>query len=190
MFSQWALTAALFAGAGASGWVLHVLDPGDVPAPAPRSPGALRAYMENSVTVEMDDAGRPRRRIAARYMEFHHDDTVALSSPYYVLYRAGGEPWHVRSERGRVSADGDIVWLLGKVDIWRNDGSGARNLEIRTEDLKVLSESGYGETGKPVTIRTPASESKGVGLRAFLDENRLELLSQVRTHADIGSSRR
>ena len=80
-----------------------------------------------------------------------------------------------------MSADGTVVWLLGKVDIWRNDASGARDLDIWTERLKVLPDTEYAETSEPVTIRTPGSISTGVGMRAYLDETRFQLLSQVRT---------
>ena len=137
--------------------------------------------MENFVTIEMDVAGRPRRRIEATYMAYHADQTVDLSQPRYVLYRAEGEPWHVRSESGHVSADGTVVWLLGKVDVWRNDATGARDLDIWSEHLKVLPDAEYAETDEPVTIRTPGSLSTGVGMRGFLGESRFELLSQVRT---------
>ena len=82
------------------------------------------------------------------------------------------------------SPDGSVLWLLGRVDIWRNDASGARDLDIRTGHLTVLTESEYGETTEPVTIRTPTSISSGVGMRAWLGETRFELLSQVRTHVD------
>ena len=180
---QWIVAAVLLAVAGASGWALRTLDSVSLEA-SRRASGEPDAYMERFVTVEMDDEGKPKRRLEADYMAFHPDETTELSNPYYVLYPADGEPWHVRSERGRISADGNVVTLLGRVDIWRNDGSGARDLDIRTGNLKVLSGSAYGETGEPVTIRTPTSTSQGVGMRAWLDERRIELLSEVRTHVD------
>ena len=169
--------------------MLYSLDP-DAPATAPVSADAPAAYMENFVTVEMDDAGKPGRRIEADHLAYHADETVDLSNPRYVLYRAEGEPWRVRSERGRVSADGTVLWLTGEVDIWRNDASGARALDIRTRHLKVLPESDYGETTEPVTISTPAGTSTGVGMRAYLDESRFELLSRVRTRVDGRRPRR
>ena len=140
--------------------------------------------MERFVTVEMDATGQPKRRLEADYMAYHADETVELTNPHYVLFRSEGEPWHVRSERGRVSGDGAVVKLLGNVDIWRNDVSGARNIDIRTQHLTVRPESEYGETREQVTIRTPAHISTGVGMRAYLGETRIELLSQVRTHVD------
>ena len=175
-----ALLAILLAAAGASGWMLYNL--GFRAAETARiTPDAPDAYLENFVTVEMDGDGRPRRRIEANYMAYLADQTVELTNPRYVLYRAEGEPWHVKSERGHVSADGSVVWLLGKVDIWRNDASGARDLDIWTERLKVLPDTEYAETTEPVTIRTPGSISTGIGMRAYLDEPRFQLLSQVRT---------
>ena len=180
---RWGVPAALLAAAGASGWMLYNLDL-DAPVTVQRPSDAPDAYMENFVTVEMDGAGKPKRRLEADYMAYHADETVELSNPRYVLYRVEGEPWHVRSERGQVSADGTVVLLMGKVDIWRNDASGARDLDIRTEHLKVLPESEYGETEELVTIRTPSGTSTGVGMRAYLDETRFQLLSQVRTHVD------
>ena len=178
---RWVLSAALLVAAGASGWILYDLDLDDAPTER-AAPEAPEAYMENFASVEMDGAGRPRRRIEASYMAYHADQSVELTDPRYVLFRNEGEPWHVRSEHGRMSPDGSVLWLLGKVDIWRNDVAGTRDLDIRTEHLMVRTASEYAETTEPVTIRTPASVSSGVGMRAWLDETRFELLSQVRTH--------
>ena len=174
------LLAALLAAAGAAGWVLYNAGV-RTQVTTQSAADAPEAYMEHFVTVEMDGTGKPRRRIEASYMAYHADRTVELTQPRYVLFRAEGEPWHVRSERGHVSADGTVVWLLGKVDAWRNDAAGARDLDIRSERLKVLPDSEYAETTEPVTIRTPGSMSTGVGMRAWLGETRFELLSQVRT---------
>ena len=180
---RWVLSAALLVAAGASGWILYDLDFDD-DSTERAEPDAPEAYMENFVSVEMDGAGRPRRRIEASYMAYHADRSVELTDPRYVLFRDEGEPWHVRSERGRVSPDGTVLWLPGRVDIWRNDASGTRDLDIRTGHLMVLTDSEYVETAEPVTIRTPTSISSGVGMRAWLDETRFELLSRVRTHVE------
>ena len=182
-FRRWVLPAALLAVAGATGWMLQHLDDTtsetlDRPSDAPD------AYMDDFVTVETDDAGRPKRRLEADHMVYRVDQTIMLTNPYYVLYRTEGEPWHVRSDHGQMSADGNVLLLTGNVDVWRNDETGARDLDIRTEDLTVLPESEYGETAKPVTISMPTSTSKGVGMRAWLDETRIELLSEVTTHVD------
>ena len=182
-YGRWTVPAVALVAAVASAWTLHSLDFGETAA-AGGATGGPDAYLEHFVTVEMDGAGRPKRGLEADYMSYRADEAVELVNPHYVLFRAEGEPWHVRSERGRVSADGTVVKLLGKVGVWRNDDSGARSLDIRTEHLTVRPSAEYGETDEKVTIRTPAPTSTGVGMRAHLGETRFELLSRVRTHVD------
>ena len=50
-----------------------------------------------------------------------------------------------------------------------------------TEDLKVLPREEYAETALPVSISTPESLTRGTGMRAYLAESRVQLLSNVRT---------
>ena len=115
-------------------------------------------YMENFVTTAMEPA-RGARCAAWRPSTWRISPTPIPTSsqrPYMVMYRdEGREPWHVRSERGWVSASGDVMLLLGKVHIWRNNVSGLKELDIKTEDLRVLPDEEYGETDKPVVITTP-----------------------------------
>ena len=134
--------------------------------------------MENFVTVEMDGAGKPKRRIEARRMTYHADgDGRALQSVLCALSSRGASRGTcVRSAAGS-SADGTTVRLLGHVDIWRDDGSGERALDVRTEHLTMRPDSEYGETVQPVTILMPSSTTTGVGMHAYLDEDRIELLS-------------
>lgn len=167
--------------AAGSFWVLRELEPdllggGRAPRHIPDY------YMENFKTVTMDENGQPERRIEANYMaHFPDTDTHEFDRPYLTMYRDEAPPWHVRSERGWLSASGDVMLLLGKVHIWRNDENGVKELDIKTEDLRVLPETSYGETDRPVTITTPTSTTTGVGMKAYLEESRLELLSEVRT---------
>lgn len=139
-------------------------------------------YMESFETTVMDSQGRPSRRLAADYMaHFPDTDTKEFAEPYLVLYRQRGNPWHVTSDRAWVSADDDVMLLLGDVHIWRDDDVGVRELDIKTEDLRVLPQTNYAETEKPVVIGTPTSETHSVGMKAYLEESRLELLADVET---------
>lgn len=176
-----ALGLALAAVALASGWFLNRL--GSKP-PARVVEGAQTPdyFVENFTTITMDERGFPRRRLsAARMAHFPDSDTHELSAPQMVLFQEAATPWHVRSERAWVSPGGDEMRLLGKVHIWRDDASGERLVDIHTEDLRVLPDAEFGETDKRAVITTQRSESRGLGMRAWLDERRLELRSQVHT---------
>ncbi len=174
--------SVMLAVAVASFWTLRNLDV-DLLAPPEGGRHVPDLYMENFVTTAMGPTGLPRRRVEAEYMaHFPDTDTHEFQRPYMIMYREQGEPWHVRSERGWLSASGDVMLLLGKVHIWRNNASGLKELDIKTEDLRVLPEREYGETDKSVLITTPTTRTRGVGMKAHLAESRLELLSDVHTH--------
>jgi lipopolysaccharide export system protein LptC len=175
LFSSLAAVALL------SGWFLNSLNT----EPPKRAEGSQRRpdyYVENFTATTLDESGFPTRRLDAAYMAHYPEtDTHELADPYLVLFAELATPWHVRSERGWLSPDGDEMLLIGKVHIWRNDTSGDRQVDIRTENLRVLPGTEYGETDEQVVITTPSGESRGVGMRAWMGESRLELLSQVRT---------
>lgn len=174
--------AVMLAIALASFWMLRQLD-SELFGPAASAPHTPDLYMENFVSTAMGPTGRPHRRVEAEYMaHFPDTNTHEFQRPYMIMYRDDEQPpWHVRSERGWLSATGDVMLLLGKVHIWRNDADGVKNLDIKTEDLRVLPERDYGETDKPVLITTPASQTRGIGMKAYLAENRMELLKDVHT---------
>jgi lipopolysaccharide export system protein LptC len=170
--------------AGISAWLLHDVDPSGLDS-APTSRHAADFFVENFTATTMDENGNPRRRVQAEHMaHFPDTNTHELKQPYLQVFNAASLPWHVTSQRGWLSAKGDVMLLLGEVHIWRNAPDGTRKMDIKTSDLRVLPESEYGETDKPVVITTPHSQSHSVGMRAFLDQGRLEMLSQVRTIYD------
>ena len=139
-------------------------------------------YVTGFSTVVMGEAGRPVRELRAeRLSHFPDTGTKELEQPHLVIYHPTRPPYHVRSERGWVSANDDVMLLLGEVHIWRDNSAGVREFDLHTTDLRVLPESQYGETDKRVVIRTPNSESSGEGMRAYMQQRRIELLSQVRT---------
>jgi lipopolysaccharide export system protein LptC len=176
-----ALLLVILAG---SAWLLNRL--GDTTTPSRGfADFTLDLFMRDFEITTMNEQGRPEQRLSAAHMaHFPATGTKEFTSPRLTLYSSGGTPWRIASERGWTSAENDVLLLLGKVDIWRNDGAGEREIHIETSDLRVLPESRFGETEMPVVISTPQSRTEGKGMRAYLDESRLELLSEVRTIVD------
>lgn len=141
--------------------------------------------MEEFEVTSMGEDGSPLRRLSAAYMaHFADTDTKELTHPHLVVYQEEAEPWHVASERGWVSADNEVLMLLGKVNIWRNRPDGKPEIHIETEDLKVLPRAEFAETELPASISTPESFTRGTGMRAYLGEGRVQLLSNVRTRIE------
>lgn len=138
--------------------------------------------MEEFEVTTMGEDGRRLRRLSAATMAYFTDtETTELRRPHLVIYQEPEEPWHVASERGWISADNDVLMLLGKVDIWRDGPDGKREIHIETHDLRVLPREEYAQTDLPVSISTPESLTHGTGMRAYLGESRVQLLSKVKT---------
>ncbi len=181
MIGRWLPGLVLTILALASGWLLHNLDLGGSPS-APTERHDPDFYMQNFTTVTMDAHGRPDRQLKAERMVHYPDtDTNELTAPELLLHGEGHKPVHVTAERGWLASGNDVVLLRGEVHIWQDEPGGSGRLEITTRDLRVLPESRYAETDQPAKLRGPWGEARGVGLRAHLDQGRVELLSQVRT---------
>ena len=152
---------------------------GRLPAAEARAPDF---YLGSFSTVILDMEGRPSREIAAARLA-HYPDTgeSELVGPTLLLARVEGPPWHAWAEHGRLSADSQELLLQGRVYLWRRDADGAARSIMLTENLRVLPETGYGETQAAVTMLTRHARTTGVGMRASLTDDRLELDREART---------
>lgn len=180
-YRQWIPTTSLVAAAILTTWIVRSFDP-EVTSPTAFPDEDPDYFVENFTTTVTDPTGNIKRQLsAARLLHFPETDTNELTAPHLILYRASGTPWHVKSERGWVSASGEIILLLGRVHAWRDDDRGIRVVDIHTRDLRILQSADYGETDKSVVIRSRGSETRGIAMRAFLKDSRIELLSEVTT---------
>lgn len=166
-----------------STWLVNRLDTRNAPSSAPVEANIADLYMENFTTTTMSSLGRPARRLTAERMQhFPGSDLQTFTRPHLLLYGTSGrEPWQVVSERGELASGGDKLMLLGEVDIWRNNPDGTLETRIETSDVRVLPDVEYAETDAPALITTQSWRTTGVGLRAFMKEDRYELLSDVHT---------
>ncbi|MFO1372171.1 MAG: LPS export ABC transporter periplasmic protein LptC [Candidatus Competibacteraceae bacterium] len=105
-----------------------------------------------------------------------------IRQPVMDWYRPDGQTreWRLRAEQGWVAADQQQVRLDGDVVMARTAESGQPPMTITTRDLLIKPTERYAETAAPTLAVTPGSELRAIGARAYLDQERLELLSQVR----------
>jgi lipopolysaccharide export system protein LptC len=108
-------------------------------------------------------------------------DYAELSKPELTLFGEDAPPWHIVAEEGKAEDQGDRILLWGKVRIWQTDQD--KLSEFTTPFLIVEPERQYAETDKPVMITSAGSTTQAVGMKAYLKEDRIQLLSRVRgTH--------
>jgi lipopolysaccharide export system protein LptC len=131
----------------------------------------------------MDAGGFLRYRVTADHMTHYPSaDQLELQHPLIDLQQRNGNTWRISAETGETSDSGDLIRLLGKVDIHRSGISGP--LQVRTRDLLVKPEQAYATTDSAASITAPGYRVDTVGLEADLGSNTLELRNRVRGSID------
>nr|VFK18156.1 MAG: lipopolysaccharide export system protein LptC [Candidatus Kentron sp. LFY] len=200
MMRRWLLPLWLFVLVVGSSWFLEklVVDTG-------KQGGDIRQEepdysIDNFTTTAMDKTGQLQYRLKAdRMVHYPTADTSELEKPYLIFFdmephdKSQGIPidheehlpahpaWYIEAEEGLILGSGKIVFLLGNVRLWKNNDTGATEIDIRTRNLRIFPDLDYGETDEAITIRTAASETRSVGMRTHIRPSRIELLSQVET---------
>ena len=181
MHQRTLLIIALFLAAGATTWLLRQLTGGGAAgtADAAHDPDY---YMEDFNTLTMDEAGAPKNRLQALYMaHYPDDDTSELLKPRMEIFRLDRPPLYISADQGWVTANNEVILLRGEVQLWEDDATGKRTLQVDTSEVRVLMNEEYAETDRYATVVSGDSTITGTGMRAFFKESRLEVLDHERT---------
>lgn len=144
-------------------------------APSPGQPPHLVIEQVDSLTT--DPSGRISRRMRADELRRLTPGAKSLLvRPRLTVFPAVGPKWHFEAERGEVSPDGENIYLPGRVQ-GRRDA--VEPLEIDGRDLMLTARSNSGESDKPATVRGASFETRGTGVKIWLDEGRIEFLNDA-----------
>lgn len=136
-------------------------------------------FLEDVISTMMDAEGKPRYRLTADIVNHYPDDkSVSLQAPRLEYYRPELPPWTAESESGRIYDKGRQVYLDGRVTMHRPAEGKRPATQLYTRDMLILTEDDYAETAAAVKIKSGESELKGIGMRVYLNEGRLELLAK------------
>jgi len=182
MFSdRWKLIIVLIVVAGFSYWALEKLTEDDA-TKLNKLAHYPDYYMENFTTLTMNQDGTPKNRLNAAYMAHYPDDnTSELHKPELEIFRVDRPPIVVTADNGWVTSNNDVILLSGNVYLHQNDEFGNLKVELIAEDARVLVDQKYAETDKAATLITKRSVTNSIGMRAYLQEQRMEFLSNVQT---------
>lgn len=142
-------------------------------------------YVINSRTVQYQPDGKRNYELSAEKVEhIKASDVSLLTRPDLHSYRGAELPWHVTSERGEVGPQGEEVELIDNVRVERNDAKGRPTI-VTTSRMTVLPEKDYAETRQPVRIVAANGVTTATGMKAYLNEGRMLLLSNVRGQHEL-----
>lgn len=137
--------------------------------------------MENFIITTMGATGAPEHRLQARYLAHYPDDgSTELTAPQFTLYERDDGPWQVSAGRGWVGGRQKFVVLRDNVLVENPQAGPGKAVRMTTSELEVLPDDKFAQTGQPVTLQSQNALTHAVGMRAYLDEERLQLLSKVK----------
>ncbi|MDE1983824.1 MAG: LPS export ABC transporter periplasmic protein LptC [Gammaproteobacteria bacterium] len=181
MSARFALAILVLALAAAgTWWLLRHVTPPTVPPPAP--PTHVPDYSFTDATVTTFNAqGNPQAILRSPRM-LHHpdDDSIEVFAPRIQYFISGSPPWNAAADQALLPAGGNLVELEGHVQMQHPANNNGPPLLIQTDKMNVDLDTNIATTADPVAITQGNSRMTGVGLQAWLNDNRLLLQSQVR----------
>lgn len=153
---------------------------GEVPAPGrAKAPAHQPDYFIHGMQATLTGPdGQPTHHLLADTL-YHYpdDDTSELENPDIRVFGVDSANWHAIGREGFVAGKQGQLTLRGEVRLRQE---GAEELDVQTDWLLIDSKRRYAETDAPVTLTTPDSRVEGIGLKAYGQEQRMQLLSSVR----------
>jgi lipopolysaccharide export system protein LptC len=132
----------------------------------------------NFTSFQMDEQGLLKNQLIAKTMNHYPTINTKLTEPFLIFYKDRQPVWDVRAQQGEVSPDGNQAWLLGQTTLQRL--APQQSMQVISKDVWVQLDREYAETAAHAIILKGDNNTEGVGMRAFLATEQLDLLSQAR----------
>lgn len=153
--------------------------------PAAEADSAVDFYVTNATTLQYQEDGQLRYEMTADKLEhLKASDVTLVSKPDLQLYRGTAYPWHIQSARGEVAPEGKEVELIDDVRIARTDAKG-RPTVITSSRMTVFPDKEYAQTRQAVRIEAANGVTTAKGMKAYMNDGRINLLSNVRGQHEV-----
>lgn len=136
-------------------------------------------YLMSARILGTDDAGQLLYEIEADYVEQKKSNEIAMQNVQISYSEASRIPWTISADEATISEDQSRVHLSGHVIAFSNEGFEGQVTEIRAPHLDIEPAQYKAETDSRVQIRIGTRSLTATGMLALLQENRLQLSSNV-----------
>lgn len=176
---NFALLAVLTAGALGS-WYLARPDRSGETDELPYEPVNRGYYLKFARILGTGENGDLLYEIEADHAEQQADKRIEFTD-VRVRYSPDSDiPWTVNADAATLSEDSPRISLRGHVRATSNGSSADNETEIRTQYLELDPERFVAETDQRVQVRIGARSLTATGMLASLNDDRIELKSNVR----------
>jgi LPS export ABC transporter protein LptC len=144
-------------------------------------------YMKMVALTTYDANGAIKNALFADYWAYSpQTEHSILNRPKLIVYKPDQTMWEIVAKQAKVSQPsiGAIasIALSKDVVLLQSTQSATPLVTVETQSLDYQPEKQYAETAQFVKMTKPALMITGIGLRAFLEKNWVELLHDVKTY--------
>ena len=136
-------------------------------------------YLRSARILGTNESGQLLYEIQAEYAEQQENDDIHMDKVRITYAQGAGVPWTINADQAVITDDNEMLELSGHVIAVSYEGFSGEVTEIRAELLDIDPESYRAETDGRVQLRIGSRSLTGTGMLALLQENRLELKSNV-----------
>ncbi|MFT0212709.1 LPS export ABC transporter periplasmic protein LptC [Pseudomonas sp. F1_0610] len=143
-------------------------------------------FVTNSESIQFNEEGHLRYVLLAKKLDHILETDISyVDRPNMSLYRKTSDiPWHIISDKGEVSPAGKEVELIDNVRISRMDEL-QRNSVLTTQRLTYIPDENIAKTKESVRMETNLDTTTAIGMEAFINDGKVNLLSNVRGEHEV-----
>ena len=143
-------------------------------------------YIDNARIQALNEQGKTTYELTTTHAVHQVEDgSTHLQQPKLLFYRGGDPaPWLLESDEGLVTEDGDRVDLAQNV-LLKQELNSQSTRRLTTSALTLFPARDYAETDQDVKIEAARSVTTATGMKLFLNDGRLQLLSTVRGQHEV-----
>ncbi len=133
--------------------------------------------------VALDEVGKESFMASGPRLTRHPNlGTLDIETPQFSSPDASGDVWTSSAKRAWVNKEGSELRMLGAAEVRGPSTDKLEPILLRSESLTVFPRENRVVTEAAVTVTEPGSILTATGMRANLDTQRVELLSDVHIH--------
>jgi len=141
--------------------------------------GSNGFYLKSARILGTDEQGQLLYEIEADFIEQQTSNEIAMQN-VQISYAANSQvPWTINADAATISEDQSLLRLSGHVIAVSNQGFAGQVTEIRAPQLDIEPTTYKAETDSRVQIRIGSRSLTATGMLALLQDNRLQLRSNV-----------
>lgn len=145
------------------------------------------AFMENSKITTYDSSGTPNFVLESQQALFYDDQQlITLKKPHIIFAEKGAskndeieyQNIELHAEEANFHTEDEVLLLKDNVSLVMPDFESP--LHIKTQKLRLEKKTRFISTDELVTITKGSGTLTATGLKAWADDKKIELLSEVR----------